>query len=437
MRAQGAPAPASVPTAAAEVRASSAARPVTLASAIEAALANNPQLAIQAESVVAADARTRADSARRFPALGVRGNVFVWDQVIEVQFGDAKIPIRERVTGNVDVVISQPLSALGAIGKLVARDRAVADAGRARRDELRVEIAYQTAAAYLGALQAQTLAQVAAGTQQQLEADLQQAKILVRGGALPQVDVLRLEVERARAEQQRLQSESAALGARRALASLLGLPDGTELTLVEIDASAPPLGVTEDEAVAQARRDRAQARVADADRTAADLGVAVARASYFPSVSLQAIYSHAINAGSFGSANSGYLGVSFDWNLWDWGQRGAEVDGARALSRQARLSQANVMDQVAVDTRARWQAAHTARATLEVTDRGLAAATEAQRLQSVRFAQGAATTTEVVDAEAALANASAQAVIARYQYLVTWMALSRAMGQLPTAPAGR
>jgi outer membrane protein len=408
-----------------------------MAAAIEAALSNNLQLAIEAETVIAADAKARADSKLLFPLLGVKANVFFWDRAIVAELGDARIPIRERVTGSVDVSISQPISGAAVIGKLVARDRAAAAASRAQREGLRVEIAYQTAAAYLGALQAQTLAQVARTTLQQLDGDLQHAKILSAAGTLQQVDVLRLEVERARVEQELLQADSTALGTRRALASLLALPDGTELTLVGIDTTPPPLPWSEEEAVVRASRDRADVKVAKANAESASLGVSVARADYFPSVSLLAIYTRAINAGSFGSADSGYLGLSLDWTLWDWGRRAAQVDGSRALQRQARLQQAVAADQVAVDARAKWQAAHTARATLEVAARGLAAAVEAQRLQAARFAGGAATTVEVLDAETALANARAQDVVARYQYLVTWMALSRATGAIPTAPRGR
>ena len=58
----------------------------------------------------------------------------------------------------------------------------------------------------------------------------------------------------------------------------------------------------------------------------------------------------------------------------------------------------------------------------------------AQRQLSARFAQGAATTVEVLDAETALANAQSQQVIGRYQYLVAWMALSREVGVVPAAP---
>src|SRR5262249_21763264 len=107
------------------------------------------------------------------------------------------------------------------------------------------------------------------------------------------------------------------------------------------------------------------------------------------------------------------------------------VDASRALRRQAELEETALSEQIAVDTRARWQAARLAQATLEVTDRGQVAAAEAQPLQAARVAQGAATTTEVVAAEAAPATARSQAVSARYQYLVAWMALSREVGVLP------
>lgn len=411
-----------------------------MAAAIEIALSNNPQLTIEAENIVAADARARADERLRLPLLAVRANVFAWDRRIVADLGPdiGEITIRDRVTGTVDLMLSQPLSGALVIGKLVERDRATVTASRAQRDGVRVDVAYQTAETYLGALQAKSLRDVAASTLQQLDANLKHARVALEAGAMQRVDVLRLEAERARVEQQILQAETTALGARRRLAMLLGLPDGTELVLAEIDTTPPALPWTEDDAVARARRDRSEARVADANRHVAELGVAVVRANYFPTISLQAIYSHAVNSASFGTAaDTAFVGLSLDWNLWDWGRRGAEVDAARALGRQARIAQSALGDQIAVDTRARWQAARTAQATLDVTARGLAAAVEAHRLQSARFSGGAATTLEVLDAGTALASAQSQAVIARYQYLVAWMGLSRAVGAVPAHPEAR
>jgi outer membrane protein TolC len=71
----------------------------------------------------------------------------------------------------------------------------------------------------------------------------------------------------------------------------------------------------------------------------------------------------------------------------------------------------------------------------DVAEFGLKAVEEAYRLQQVRFKEGAATTTDVLDAESEVGRARSQATIGRYQYLIAWMALVRAVGQVPEAPA--
>ncbi|HEY0993347.1 MAG TPA: TolC family protein, partial [Kofleriaceae bacterium] len=148
-------------------------RELTMESAIEIALAHNPQLAIEAENIVAAQARARADSRLRLPLLNVRANVLFWDRAIVVDLGpdNGKITVRDRVTGTADVTVSQPLSGALVIGKLVERDQAATAASQAQRDGVRVDIAYQTAEAYLGALQARTLGQIARTSLQQFDAD--------------------------------------------------------------------------------------------------------------------------------------------------------------------------------------------------------------------------------------------------------------------------
>jgi outer membrane protein TolC len=67
----------------------------------------------------------------------------------------------------------------------------------------------------------------------------------------------------------------------------------------------------------------------------------------------------------------------------------------------------------------------------------LRAAEEAYRLQTVKIAGGVATATDVIDAESEVARARAQEAVARYQYLIAWMALVRAVGQMPQMPGAK
>src|SRR5438046_3024385 len=136
-------------------------RSLTLAAAIDVALSHNPQLAIEGENIAAAEARATADSRLRLPLFNLRANVLLWDSPITVRLADAEITIRDRVTGTVDLSVSQPVSGALVIGTLVRRDQALTRASRARRDSVRIDLAYQTAETYLSALQARTLEQIA------------------------------------------------------------------------------------------------------------------------------------------------------------------------------------------------------------------------------------------------------------------------------------
>lgn len=64
---------------------------------------------------------------------------------------------------------------------------------------------------------------------------------------------------------------------------------------------------------------------------------------------------------------------------------------------------------------------------------GVTAAEEAYRIQNARFEQGAATTTDLLDAETEVARARLGVIIARYDYLVALVALARAIGESPSS----
>lgn len=414
------------------------ARKVTLAEAIALATRDNIQIVVGKEKVVSASEKVESTRTRRLPSLSLRGNAFVWNESIEIQFpGMAGMPpqtltVRDQITASVEVSVAQPITAALVLGTLIDVDQASVDAARAELTSQQLDLAYQTAEAYLGALQARTLRDVATTSVTQIEANLERARALRTAGVLFDVDVLRLEATRAQLRQQVLEAEVGAETARRGLAFLLGLADGVALELVDVDTSPPALSWTEDQAVAAAVGKRPETRLAASRAAQADLGIDVARAQYLPNVNAIATYSHNEGQGPFATKDSGFVGVTLDWNLWDWGRRGADLAQARSASRQARAYRDFVASQIALDVRNRWLRADTARKTLDVSESGLKAAEEAYRLQNVRFAQGAATTTDVIGAETDVARARGQAAVARYQYLLAWMAVVRAVGEMPS-----
>jgi outer membrane protein len=424
-------------------------RTITLSEAIELAAGESLAVDLQKEQITAAREKRAATAALRFPTLGVKASVLMWNDAITFAqpcdpaeppcppSGVVELTVRDRVTGSAEVNLAQPISGLLLIGRLIDGDRAGIEVASGELQVAKLDAAYQATEAYLNALQTDTLREVSETSVKQLEADLVKIRALRDAHILADVDVLRLEAARDQAQAGALEAEVAGRTARRGLALLLDLPDGTELALAPVDTTPPPLGWTEDEAVTLARRQRPELRVAAARAKQAEVGVAAVRANYFPNILAIANYTRTEGQGFIATKDSAFVGVTLDWNLWDWGKRGHEVGAAKAASRSAARLRDELNDQLAFDVRAKWLTASSKRKTLDVHASALRAAEEAYRLQTVKIQGGVATATDVIDAEAEVARARAQEAVARYQYLIAWTALVRAVGQMPQMPGAK
>jgi len=446
--AQTAPTQPPPPAASTAPAAPANARDITLAEAIKLATDGNAQIAIGKEAVVAAQADVRATKTHRLPILTVKGGVQLWNDEIVVTFPvdhdmdpstpdvPAPITLRPRWTGNAQAQIIQPITAAAVLGVLIDLQEAGVDASRHELDVKKLDIAYQTAETYLLAMQLETLREIAATSVTQIEANLVRAQALRKAEILGDVDILRIQAQLDSVRQQVLEAELNAQTVRNALVLLLNLPDGTDLRLQPVDTTPPTVSWSEDDAVSQARQQRPEARAAAARATQARLGIKVQQAQYLPNVVAIADYTHTFNVSGFGGEeDAAFVGLNLEWNLWDWGERSAQIAKARSQNRQAKLAVELTDDALALDVRSKYAAATAKRKTLDVAESGLKAAEEAYRLQQVKFKEGAATTTDVLDAESEVARARSQATIGRYQYLIAWMALVRAVGQVPEAPA--
>ena len=429
-------------------------RTITIEEAMSIASGDSLAIDIGKEQIEALKEKKKATKALRLPTLGVKASVLVWNDTIDVTFmctdPDPDNPpdlcpdgpfvtttVREQVTGSAEVNVAQPLTGLLLLGRLIEGDDAAIDAAQADLQVAKLDAAYQAAEAYLGALQAQTLRELSATSVTQLEADLVKIRALRDANVLADVDVLRLEAARDQAQAGVLEAESATETALRGLALLLDLPDGTELAITPIDTTPPELPWTEDDAVALAKKQRPELRAAESRVEQAEVGVDAAKADYFPNVLAIGNYTHSEGQGFIATKDSAFVGITLDWNIWDWGRKGDNVRAARAQKRIAKRAREELDDQLAFDVRSKWLAASTKKKTLAVNQSALKAAEEAYRLQTVKIQGGIATATDVIDAEAEVSRARAAETIARYQYLTAWMALVRAVGQVPDMPGAK
>jgi outer membrane protein TolC len=421
---------------------------MTLPEAVALSLRNGPEVTAAKQGEEAARRRVKGTSAQRYPKVRAEANLLYWDKELVLNFDLVPAPmpmptmmppivVRDQITSTISITVAQPLTGLFALNRLVAIEEIGADAARTESARARLDTAQRAAEAYLRLLQAQALEDVAKKSVQQMEAQLERARILEKAGVLGPVDVLRLTSARDSARQSLLRASTAVTVARSSLALALALPPDTAIAVVDDLPEAPPaVRANEQEGTERALRDRPEIKAAE-ERTAQAQGArSVAKAQLFPNVLAVGTYQHLEGQGPFQPKDAWFVGATLSWDVWDWGRNWQGVKEAEARAMQASINARALRDQVVFDVRRRLLETKAAHDMLAVARSSLVAADEAHRIQTVRYAEGAATTTDVLDAEVDVSRARSGFAQARYDYFLSQAGLARALGQSPAGTAG-
>ena len=303
---------------------------------------------------------------------------------------------------------------LGA-GKLGDLRSARASVDRAEANEIAAKYrsALETDAAYFAVLANQELSRVSNERLLRAEEALGIARLRVQEGEAIPSDSLQLLLEVNRARLELLSRDSALITSRLALGSRIGLQGSADAA--PIDSATPPaLPISQDEAVEELRRRGPELEAARATERFANAVVTSRSERYLPEIALDATVG-AYDAELFPSAtHRSQVALSVSLPIWNGGQRELAVARARAdranasATRQERERAAGeVMSEA-------YQGYVTARAAIDLARVGVAAAAENYRVQRVRYAEGATTILDLLEAQVGLSEAEAALVQSRY-----------------------
>ena len=412
-------------------------RKLTLASAIELTMQKSPDLAQAQASVDAVKAKTEQSSRKMLPSLNVSAVGNYYTEPYTLAFGTlGNFTLHKQATSFTNVQLLQPLTGLAYLSELVGAGDHDEKAAAADYDRARLDAAYATATAYVRLLEARASADVAHRAVADIASELEQAQKQRAADTLTNIDVLRLRSAKASADQFAVRSDTQVQQAQAALVVQIGLHDGEA---IEIEDDLPPqppaMALSLEQAIArgvQARPELRQAREKIA--SAGDIETSK-KEEYLPNINATATWTHTTGLEPFQPANEEYVGLSVNWKVWDWGSVWGEVKEAKANHSRAQLAADALVDHVRLDVHQKWLDAKAGFDNLANAQTQLQSAEEAYRLQHVKYVNGAATTTDVIDSETDVARARLQSSIARYDYYLALVALARAVGDLPN-PTG-
>ena len=345
-------------------------------------------------------------------------------------------------------------------GRLVSATRAAGaarDAAHFDEREQRSVMTLQVARSYLQVLFTDRIAELQAENLALASNRLAQVEQFERAGRAARYDVLRSRVERANIEPLAIQARNDRELAMLDLKRLLNVPVDQPLALVtKVDSASTGMLVAA-AADSNAVPDRASVRSAELNAAAKRLGVSVARADFYPAISvfLQSGYQAFPGIGQgfprssgdltfeacpVGSAagkvcqNGGWFsdrqaGVNISMPVFDGFRVRSNLDLAQAQARLADLQLRQQREAVSIDVARARAELRRAGAVFAARQQNSQEANEAFQLATLRFSRGLSTQLEVSDAQVALLTAQSTEARATYDLFLATADLARSLGR--------
>lgn len=428
---------------------------LSLGDAVSIAMKQSDEVGLAGAQIDIADAQHGTARAALMPQLRFSGS---YQHVYESARGNAVGSVFNQpntYTGNAN--LSQTLFQGG---RNISATRAADRLKQAARHDEREERAFLTVAvqrAYLQALFSARIVELQSSNLLLASNRLTQVEQFERAGQAARYDVLRARVERANLEPLGIQAVSDRELALLELKRLLNLPIEQPITLTSrIDpAAAVALLASIDDSAAVA--DRAAVRSAELNLESRRLGIQVARADYFPTLTafFQSGYqafpprgfgiprsrgelnAESCPAGSPADRlcqNGGFFpdrqaGLNFSLPVFDGFRIRSNVEFAKAQTRIAEIQLQQQRETVALDAARARAEIERSRAVFAARQQNSAEAEEAFRLATLRYSRGLSTQLEVSDAQLALLTAQSTEARATYDLFLAAAELARALGR--------
>lgn len=400
----------------------------TLDQLVDKALQNNADLRQAIARVEQADAVAREAGASFFPEITGNAGGSNTQASTKTAIYNSALP-RIRNSRSASLSTSYELDLWGRVRRANEAAKASQLATAYARDSVRLSVAGLVTATYLGLRAADAQLQTTAATLKSREESLKLVNTRIEAGLSAPVDGLQAATALSAAQAQQAELTRQRALAEHQLALLTGDPS---LKLAAGDLRnlplppQPPAGLPADLVAA-----RPDIRQAEQELVAANAGIGIAKAGYFPRLSLTAsLGSESKALSDLFSAGSGTwaLGLGALMPILDFGRTSARVDQAKAVNQQSLIAWQNALAVAYKEVRD---------ALVSLREDATADAAQQSRVDNAarvlaivekRYAAGHAGYLEVLDAQRSHNDAAIAAISARQARLIASVDLFKALG---------
>ncbi|OGR02098.1 MAG: hypothetical protein A2520_07725 [Deltaproteobacteria bacterium RIFOXYD12_FULL_53_23] len=254
-----------------------------------------------------------------------------------------------------------------------------------------------------------------------ITASLSVAQARYQEGVLLKNDLLDLEVQQAKAQENLSQTRHSLAMSQRIFLSLLGLDDSP----LALDSAQdgpqdiPPLGT---------HNQRHELRSMEALILAAKARVRQVQGGHYPSLEGYAGYDTDQGYVTNGSGDSWQAGIRLQFNLAEGGRTTAEITKASALLAEAQERKRKTELAISLEVKQAEFTVQEARERLQVTNKSVAQAQESARINRLRFLEGKLLSADLIGAENQLTDALVRRIAAETSQRIAIADLRRTLG---------
>jgi outer membrane protein TolC len=405
---------------------------LSLAQAVERALAQNPEMQVANLQIAASQQDRKIARSALLPQASVNAGDTIRRINVETLIGH-QIPAFGQVSGPFQAVtagaaFSMPIFDLHLWKQYrAAKDRV--GTSRADAQTRREQTSLLVVSQYLGVLRAMASVDASKSRVALARALLDQAKALHQAGVATRVDEVRAEVKVRQEEQALIVTQTDMQTALFALARLLNIPPNQEIKLTDTGSFSETAEIPPDATIEAAIRNRPELAAAEFRKRTAESERSAAAAESLPSLRFKGVWDEA-GRNLPGMIPTYTYEASLSVPLFTGGRLSAERRRAEIRVQQAAQQETDTRNRIAEQVKsslAEWKAAKNE---VNVANDALRLAREELDLARGRFAAGVTDNIEVTSAQDSLTRANDNQIEALYRFSEARAMLGRALGRV-------
>ena len=413
--------------------------PLTLDSAIEAAMTNNPEVAAAKWDAAAASARKDRAAGQRLPDIGIAGNYthrLGRERVMPTR-GEGEPGAFSRSVASAEVVLSVPVYTGGRLSSEVQAAELLREEAMRRHTRTRQALVFDVSSVFFQILAQRSVIESLELSEKALEEHLRQIDEWIASKKAAPVDRMRTEVRMAELRQDFVREKNLLSIQHRILANLMGLPGqaGRIDPVGDLEEKKPPDLPDPDFALKTAKQQRQDLHAARAAAEAHAKKVDAAKGARWPVISLEGAYGGRRAVGSVvgpgdDAGDTGRVGVAMEMPLFQGGAIDASIRENRAEYEAARQRMRALEHRIALEVETASLDVQAAAEQVQAGKTTVALARETLRIEQEKYAAGTAAVADVLDAQAALLDSEKTYYRAMAEFRTAAVRLHLAMGEL-------